>query len=103
MRRCSGARGHCGGWTCRAIVLQDVAVLGDLPKLVWLRLSGNPIADVVPLGRLTAMRWLMLDAGTSQDLVGNHRPLLLIETGTAEGSADQEGHSNKVQTVASTR
>ena len=40
-------------------------MLGDLPKLVWLRLSGNPIADVVPLGRLTAMRWLMLDAGTS--------------------------------------
>ncbi len=53
----------------------------DLPKLVWLRLSGNPIADVVLLGRLTAMRWLMLDAGTSEALVGNHRPLLLIETG----------------------
>lgn len=60
---------------------------------------GNPIADVVPLGRLTAMRWLMLDAGTSQALVGNHRPLLLIETGTTAGSADQEGHSNKVQTA----
>jgi len=43
--------------------LRDVSVLGGLPDLAWLRLSGNPVAGTSPLGRLTSLRWLLLDAG----------------------------------------
>ena len=64
--------------------LRDVSVLADLPELVWLRLSGNPITDFHPLGRLTAVRWLWVDAGTfdpgaESRANGERGPLLLVE------------------------
>ena len=56
--------------------LRDVSVLGDLPNLVWLRVSGNP-ADFSPLARPTALRWLVLEAGV---------PLIETTQGKASGT-----------------
>ena len=64
---------------------RDIWVLGDLEKLVWLNVSGNPAADSSPPGRLTGVRWLLLDAGASRtDAVGwrngERVPLLPVQT-----------------------
>ena len=54
-------------------------MLGDLPKLAWLRLAGNPIADVSPLGHLTALRPLVLDADAAPLREGERVPVRQIE------------------------
>ena len=36
----------------------DAAPLGDVGRLVWLRLSGNRLATLDGLGRLTKLRWV---------------------------------------------
>lgn len=65
--------------------LRDVSALGELPQLVWLRLVGNPVADLSSLGRLPGVHGPMLDGRTSRtDVVArdnvDRRRSLLTET-----------------------